>query len=150
MPNTLIVQVEGHGELFLFQFKLGRHLPVTSRAVITICALAIDPFSQYVLKYQNCLESLASATARIAWPTNYSTAGLHAAGGISSLDSIMTPSIYNGLLFSAENVSSLVFGTCPSGDYTLTSGNGASYSPIQICQKSQNISRHLSNYSDPF
>lgn len=130
---------------FLFLFNSRRHLLATFGAVITICALAIDPFSQQVLSYRNCLEPNDSVTAQISVTNRYTLTGGHIGARESALDNVMTLSIYNGLLSSVENGSSLGSVTCPSGNCTFASDNGATYSSVAICQKSQDITQHIQN-----
>lgn len=130
---------------FLFLFNFRRHLLATFGAVITICALAIDPFSQQVLNYRNCLEPNDSETARISVTNRYTLTGGHIAADESVLSNFMTLSIYNGLLSSVENGSSFISVTCPSGNCTFASNNGATHSSVAICQKSQDITQHIQN-----
>lgn len=128
---------------FLFLFNFRKHLLATFGAVITICALAIDPFSQQVLNYRNCLEPNDSVTAQIPVTNWYTLTG----GGITALqnpmNNLVTLSVYNALLSSAENGSSRVPVTCLSGNCTFASDNGATYSSVAICQKSQDITQHI-------
>lgn len=130
---------------FLFLFTFRRHLLATFGAVITICALAIDPFSQQVLKYRNCLEPNDSVAAQISVTNRYTLTGGHIGADESAMSSDMTLSIYNGLLSSVENSSSLVSVTCPSGNCTFASENGATYSSVAICQKTQEITQQIQN-----
>lgn len=132
---------------FLFLFNFRRHLLATFAAVITICALAIDPFSQQVLNYRNCLEPNDSLTAQIPVTNRYTHTGGHTGPKDSVISSFIALSIYNGLLSSVGNGSSLVSVTCPSGNCTFASDNGASYSSVAICQKSQDITQHIQNHT---
>lgn len=130
---------------FLFLFNFRRHLLATFGAVITICALAIDPFSQQVLNYRNCLEPNDSVTAQISVTNWYTHTGGHTGADESAMDPVFELSIYNGLLSSVENGSSSVSVTCPSGNCTFPSDNGATYSSVAICHKSQDITQHIQN-----
>lgn len=130
---------------FLFLFNFRRHLLATFGAIITICALAIDPFSQQVLNYRNCLGPNDSVTARIPVTNWHTHTGGHTGADESALDPLFTLSIYNGLLSSVGNGSSLVSVTCPSGNCTFPSDNGATYSSVAICHKSQDITQHIQN-----
>lgn len=129
----------------MFLLKFRRHLLASFGAFITICALAIDPFSQQVLDYRNCLEPNDSLTARISVTNRYTHTGGHIAGDENAMDNVMTLSIYNGVLLSVENDLSPLYVTCPSGNCTFASDNGATYSSVAICQKSQDITQHIQN-----
>ncbi|KAK5084703.1 hypothetical protein LTR05_005781 [Lithohypha guttulata] len=120
---------------FLFLFSIRRSVLASCGAIITICALAIDPFSQQVLKYQNCLEPNTAAMAQIPRTNAYSARGLRAGAGVTVLDTTMTLSIYNGILAPLTNASSLVATSCPSGNCTFSADAGSSYSSIAICQR---------------
>ncbi|KAK5069840.1 hypothetical protein LTR64_007977 [Lithohypha guttulata] len=130
---------------FLFLFSIRRSVLASCGAIITICALAIDPFSQQVLKYQNCLEPNTAAMAQIPRTNAYSARGLRAGAGVTVLDTTMTLSIYNGILAPLTNASSLVATSCPSGNCTFSADAGSSYSSIAICQRSEDISRYIQN-----
>lgn len=127
--------------LFLFNFK--RHLLATFGAVITIFALAIDPFSQQVLHYRNCLEPNDLVTAQISVTNYYTLTGGHTGPLEAAMRNDMTLAIYNGLLSSVEDGLSLVSFTCPSGNCTFASDNGATYSSLAICYKTQDITQHI-------
>lgn len=132
---------------FLFLFSIRQHLLASFGAFITICALAIDPFSQQVLKYQDCLEPNAALAARIPRTNSYSARGPRLQAAVAVLDTPMTLTIYNGILAPPNNPSSLVTTSCPSGNCTFGTDGGASYSSIAICQRSQDISHHIQNYT---
>jgi hypothetical protein len=72
-------------------------------AFITIIALAIDPFSQQIIRYYNCLQADPHAVARIPWTNNYTDHGLMARYLNAEIDAPMSGVIYMVLLGSPGN-----------------------------------------------
>jgi hypothetical protein len=135
---------------FLFMCSLRRFSLATLGATITLCALAIGPFSQQVVDYQPCLRPSPREEARIPRTNAYSTSAFpgitgYGQSGAAVLDNVMTLSIYEGLLSPPANGSSLISPTCPTGNCTFPSDNGASYTSVAMCYKAWDISRDIQN-----
>ena len=113
-------------------------------ALITIIALAIDPFTQQILQYYNCLQPMSDATALIPRTNNYTAAGMHTGAAETSLDGPMAAMLYVGLLDPPTNATSSIPITCPTGNCTFpTYQEGVSYSSIAMCSSVEDISHTI-------
>jgi hypothetical protein len=113
-------------------------------ALITIIALAIDPFTQQIPQYYNCLQPMSGATALIPRTNNYTAAGIHTGPIDVSLDGPMAATLYIGLLDPPTNATSSIPITCPTGNCTFpTYQDGVSYSSIAMCSSVEDISHTI-------
>ncbi len=106
-------------------------------------ALAIDPFSQQVIRYYSCSRPIPGALGTIPRTTNYTKTGLNAGktrGSIATLDDGMTTALYVGLLNPSANVSSQLSVLCSTGNCTFGPPNVASYSSLAMCGSCSDIS----------
>jgi hypothetical protein len=107
-------------------------------AVITVAALAIDPFTQQILQYKECLipASSTDVSATITRTSNYTAAGLHTGAGETSLDGPMVATLYQGMLDPPTNATSSIAFSCGTGNCTF---NG-SYRSLAMCTSVKDIS----------
>ena len=125
--------------MFLFHFQ--PHFLATAGASITILALAVDPFSQQIIKYQECYKPLHLALAQIPRTNNYTNYGTRLDPGHNAIAPALGLSVYSGLLSPTQNASSLLPTRCPSGNCTFPFDDHASYSSLAVCQRSEDISQ---------
>jgi hypothetical protein len=83
-------------------------------AIITIIALAVDPFSQQVIRYTSCLQAVNGLTASVAGVNNYT-----AAVAATTIDPEMASALYVGLLNPPANASAAVSFACSTGNCTF-------------------------------
>jgi hypothetical protein len=115
-------------------------------ALITIVAIAIDPFSQQIIQYYSCKRPIAGAQPSLA-TTNIYTGGFSLINDDSDFitSPAMNAAIYVGLLDPPANSSSNLNFGCPTGNCTFPATNGASYSSLAICSRCSDISRSIRN-----
>ncbi|OCL05885.1 hypothetical protein AOQ84DRAFT_379147, partial [Glonium stellatum] len=119
--------------------KITRSYLAVFGAIITIAALAIDPFFQQMLQYYNCLEPIADSVALIPRTNNYTTVGM-----LASLDTQMAATIYMGMLNPPANASSSIPVTCSTGNCTFPAyEGGVSYSSLAMCSSTEIISHNI-------
>ena len=102
----------------------------TVEAVITILAVASDPFIQQVIRYDPCPQLLESGTALMPRTNNYTQTGIHTGALQESLDLPMQAAIYEGIY----NSSFPVQPTYTSGNYTFPE-----YRTVAMCNDCQDI-----------
>ncbi|KAF4540202.1 Zinc-binding oxidoreductase protein [Lasiodiplodia theobromae] len=116
-------------------------------AFITIFALAIDPFSQQIIKYYNCLQPVPDTAAKIPITNNFT--GLGALYGDTNLNSVIAVATYTGLFGPPANTSVSITVDCPTGNCTFPNDSGAAFSSLDVCHSCQDISALLINITDP-
>ncbi|EKG16900.1 hypothetical protein MPH_05881 [Macrophomina phaseolina MS6] len=131
------------GSLLLL-FHTRKHYLASLGAFITIAALAVDPFSQQVLQYYDCLEPVAGSIARIPKTNRYSTGGMHTGAGSATLDGPTQVAIYMGLLNPPANSSASVSVDCSTGNCTFPADSGATFSTLGMCHSCTDISDTVS------
>lgn len=110
-------------------------------AFITIAALAVDPFSQQVIQYYDCLQTDTGSTARIPKTNRYSVGGMHTGARSATLDGPTQVAIYMGLLSPPANSSASISVDCPTGNCTFpATDDGATFSTLAICRSCSDIS----------
>ena len=112
-------------------------------SLITILALAVDPFSQQILHYNSCARQVRGAGAVIARTNSYSAFDTNTVYYPPQLDAPMINALYTGMLSPPENASSLVFTSCITGNCTFPSAEGASYSSLAMCHGCEDISSQI-------
>ena len=127
------------------KITLSSYLAV-SGALITIIALAIDPFSQQIINYTDCAQPLPNAIASISRTNNYSAYGFRWASDENTLDAPMINTLYSGLINPPENPASLIVTECPTGNCTFPSDNGASHSSLAMCHSCEDISSQITSH----
>lgn len=119
-------------------------------AVITVAAMAVDPFSQQIIHYQSCYEPLSNVVARVPVTNNYTQGGAQVWVGESTLDNKMIAAVYQGFFNPPDNASAIIPFECPTGNCAFTEDNGATYSSLGMCYSYLDINDtivHSSNYT---
>ncbi|KAF2136006.1 uncharacterized protein K452DRAFT_345190 [Aplosporella prunicola CBS 121167] len=131
----------------LFNYCIGRrgyHL-ASFGAVITIASLAIDPFSQEIIKYHSCLQPVDGMKAQIPRTNNYHIHG--PPGGINSvgneLDSSIQLAFYTGLFSSLANASAPLAVKCLTKNCTFAEEDSGAFQTLAICHSCQDISNEV-------
>ena len=117
-------------------------------ALITILTLAIDPFAQQVLHFNNCLRPIGGSLATIARTNNYTVGAFRIDPGTPLLDTKMTATLYQGLLSPPPNMSALVSTYCQTGNCTFPNARGTAYTSLAMCSSVEDISDTVSE-EDP-
>ena len=128
---------------------MARHFAVLG-ALITILSTAIDPFSQQILDYYNCLRPLESVgSAQTTIPiTNYYGAGFfYTNGDAYAADGNMTAAVYLGLINPPANLSSTIASNCATGNCTFSMNASDTYSTAAMCSSCTDISATVQNSS---
>ncbi len=112
-------------------------------ALITVVALAIDPFTQQILQYYECFTPLPDISASIVRTNVYSTAGLHTGAGEASLDGPMAAALYQGVLAPPTNATASIAFECTSGNCTFPASESVSYSSLAMCTSVEDISHSI-------
>lgn len=113
-------------------------------AFLTVAALAIDPFSQQVIHYYDCPQSIPDAVASIPRINNYTT-DVRYMGGLYILDGPMTAALYLGLLSPPRNGSSNIPFNCITGNCTFPADNRTTYTSLTMCQSCHDINDTVVN-----
>lgn len=121
-------------------FKRPDSLLALFGASITIFALAIDPFSQQVLQYYDCLQPLGGIPAIIPRTNNYTTMGTGLLINWNSPDDPMTTAFYQGILDPSAYASASIATSCQSGNCTFRHVNGIAYNSLAMCSSVKDIS----------
>jgi hypothetical protein len=77
---------------------------VTFGALITILAIAIDPFTQQIVHPVLCYRKVLDSVASIPRANGFRGMGVHTGGGMAALDPGISAAIYAGLLNSSQTV----------------------------------------------
>jgi hypothetical protein len=116
-------------------------------AVVSVLALAIDPFSQQVVRYYNCMQPIHGTIATVPRTNAYSRAGAHVHAQQVTLDNPMVAALYQGLVNPPKNASFIIPFSCETGNCTFPSDRGASYSSIGMCHSCRDINSTVFNSS---
>jgi hypothetical protein len=122
------------------------HLAVLG-ALITITAMAVDPFAQQVIQYDYC-STTAPKTAALIPRTNNYTAGFRALnGGVGHSSGAMNAAFYGqGLFDPPASASSNIRLICPTGNCTFpATPSGISYMSLGMCSSCADISDTITN-----
>ncbi|KAK2591151.1 hypothetical protein QQS21_011165 [Conoideocrella luteorostrata] len=130
--------------LFLLQARQSRHRPLASLgAVITIGALAIDPFSQQILRFKPCIRLQDGGVAVIPRTNNYTGGAILSRPGYAALDPRMTAAITLGALAAPSNEGALLNFQCQTGNCTFPSDNQAVFSTLGMCSACREVSDRI-------
>ncbi|KAL9616257.1 MAG: hypothetical protein Q9160_008863 [Pyrenula sp. 1 TL-2023] len=115
-------------------------------AVVTIIALAIDPFTQQILQYYNCLEPKEGFSATIPRADSYAAAkpwiiGLDSVS--NALDGPMTASLFQGLINPPANSTASIPINCQSGNCSFPLTDGIAYRSLGVCSTVDDISHTI-------
>ncbi|KAI1131599.1 hypothetical protein F5Y10DRAFT_233169 [Nemania abortiva] len=114
-------------------------------ALLTILAVAIDPFTQQLVVYTDCPHISANEHSLVARTNQYQASGAQFQGaGLVSLDAPMAVAINTGLVNPPQHIPSLIATDCKSGNCTF--GNLAS---VGLCRSCEDITSQLRNITGP-
>ena len=118
----------------------------TLGAILTILALAIDPFTQQVIQYEGCLQEVPNSIAAIPRSNKYL---IGKTGGALSdnLDAPMSSAITVGVITPPQNVSTLISSQCQFGNCTFPEDRGSTFSTIGMCYSCKDITDRVFNAS---
>ena len=111
-------------------------------ALITIFALAVDPFSQQVIKYTYCLQAVDGLSASVAVANTY----YRVSKDSFSLDAQMVSASYAALVDIPSNTSAIIPFTCETGNCTFSSAqseNGATHMSLGLCGQCEDMSSSI-------
>ncbi|KAH8680533.1 hypothetical protein BX600DRAFT_543279 [Xylariales sp. PMI_506] len=133
---------------FLLMIEPHRHCLASFGAFITIALMAIDPFSQQIIQYYNCLQVNSNTAAYLPRSNNYSGeailthSGTDAAGGVIS--SRTAAAVQLGVIDWSPDADLLIDYNCSSGNCTfLSTPEGSTFSTIGMCQSCKDISQEI-------
>lgn len=111
-----------------------------------VVALAIEPFSQQVIQYYECLQPIPGSIASIPKTNNYTAADAdwYAPGSIMGLENSMAAALYIGLIQPPVNSTSSISFQCPAGNCTFPAAAGATHSSLAMCSSCSDISEKVS------
>lgn len=130
----------------LGSFKLFRSYQSTLAclgALIIIFCVGIDPFTQQILHYHNCLRPLNEVSAVVPRTNNYTDANIYVGGPDYTFDGQMTLAFYKGLLEPPANASATIPVDCQSGNCTFSQSNELQYKSLAMCSTVDDISDHI-------
>lgn len=116
-------------------------------AVITIAALAVDPFSQQIIQSEPCLQNVTGAAAEIPKSQNFEAGIILSEPMINVLSGSLQAAIYMGLLSPPPNSSAAMTADCRTGNCNFPSDDGATFSTLAMCHSCVDISHAI--YYDP-
>ena len=118
-------------------------------ALITVVALAIDPFSQQVVQYHDCLEAVGDAAVILPTATNYTRYGTSTSAKDRTLDQQMVNAVYTGLIDPPLNASSSITYDCPTGNCTFIEADGVTHKSLAMCGRCEDLTNTiLENYTN--
>ena len=112
-------------------------------AFITVVSLAIDPFSQQIVHYYTCFESIPSSTTSLPRTNNYTRGGLSSKIGYAELDNQMAAAMYMATIDPPDNPSSIVPVLCTTGNCTFPATDNATLSTLGMCYSTMDITSHV-------
>ncbi|MCJ1466696.1 hypothetical protein MMC07_005316 [Pseudocyphellaria aurata] len=136
----------------LLIFSTYKHPLAVSGAFIMLLALAIEPFSQQVTQYYQCLQPIPNVIASIPRTNNYTAPDYYLTNDDALLDSTMVAALYTGLLLPPRNATSSIPFQCFTGNCTFPEDHGSTHSSLAICSSCSDISRTVirPNNSDTY
>lgn len=111
-------------------------------AFITVLALAVEPFSQQVIQYHQCLQNIPGSVASISKTNNYtlSSSGKPYEPKVTLPDNTMAAALYIGLIQPPINSTSSISFQCSTGNCTFPEDQGATHSSLAMCSSCTDIS----------
>ncbi|KAH0424302.1 hypothetical protein CcaCcLH18_11653 [Colletotrichum camelliae] len=132
------------GSLLLIFMLRGRNLAVFG-AILTVVAMAVDPFVQQIVQYYSCSVMADAEVGVISFSNNYTDGIMGRPSGTPAIDSQMQSAIYVGLLDPPANVSAAVSYTCRTGNCTFTATeDGATFMSLSLQSQCKDISDKIS------
>ncbi|KAL2061034.1 hypothetical protein VTL71DRAFT_9086 [Oculimacula yallundae] len=120
-----------------------KHYLASFGALITILALAIDPFSQQIIQYYPCIESVPGSVSSLPQANNYTNGGFLSKPGYAELDSTMAAAMYMGTIDAPRNPSSIIDFDCSTGNCTFPAVQNATFQSLGICSSVMDIAHHI-------
>lgn len=113
-------------------------------AILTIVAMAVDPFTQQVVQFYSCSTAIEGGRATVPFSNNY-TAGFSAGDTYSSqLDPEMQSAMYIGLLTPPENTSAALKFECRTGNCTFPSTeDGATFLSLALESRCTDVGSNI-------
>lgn len=124
------------GCLRLLFFPRGTHFIASLGAALILLTLAVDPFTQQLVRYYDCKQISNSSTAKIPRSTMYSEAGAHTSAGIWPPSTAVLGYIDQGLYNPADIKTPF---TCESGNCTFNN----LFSTLGFCATCEDMSSQL-------
>jgi hypothetical protein len=112
-------------------------------AFITVIGLAIDPFSQQIIQYYTCFDSLPHTIASLPRANNYTYGGMLSKPGYAELDGTMAAMMYLGTIDPPVNPSATIPFECSTGNCTFPAAQNATSSTIGICYSTIDITSYV-------
>lgn len=107
-------------------------------ALLTLLALAIDPFTQQVIRIKNVETVLSGSPSWISRSNNYTGSGPHKAAGLWDITPAMTKAFYTGVVDPAR-IGLQISPTCPTGNCTFSTP----YRSLAVCSQCSNITHEI-------
>ena len=115
-------------------------------ALVTIVAMAVDPFTQQVIQYDYCSTVAPKAVGQIPRTNNYTAGSRANNGGAGFLSGAMNAAFYTGLYDPPKNASSNIGINCQTGNCTFpATETGVSYMSLGMCSSCNEISDQITN-----
>jgi len=116
-------------------------------ALLVVLAVAIDPFSQAIIDYDNCQRPL-DGLARVPRTNRYNETGLD---HVNDAASWMTAAFWSGVFSPPANTSSILKVLCPTGNCTFPAGDGrAAFSSLAMTHWCDDISSRVQHRSGQY
>lgn len=119
------------------------NLVSTLGAVITVIAIAVDLFTQQVLRFYSCARPDDAQTASIPRSNNYTIGEPAASSSGAMIDAKLTGALYQGMLNPFTNSTVAVSTYCPSGNCTFTHTDDVAYSSLAMCTSVKDITKSV-------
>ena len=109
--------------------------------------LTIDPITQEIVQYHNCVDVVPGEAALIPRTNNYTAAGTHLGPLEVGLDASMAAAMYQGLI-NQNKTSSIPF-TCATGNCTFAqSMTGVSFGSLAMCSSAEDVSSSIQFHNE--
>lgn len=123
-------------------------------AILTILAMAVDPFTQQVVQPYSCSRVIKGESATVPYSNNY-TAGFSGMEGESQLDPQMESAMYVGLLDPPANTSAALEFECRTGNCSFPStDDGATFLSLALESRCADIGSDvvfsIRNFTGPY
>ena len=138
------------GSLRLLFHLRGRDFVATLGAIVTVLAIAMDPFAQQIIRYYSCSIPATDAPASIPRTNLYDETGWHLFAGASTVPLGMVGAINSGVFSTGATVPF----NCPTGNCTF-SGNYHSVGFCSTCSDATsnitvtNMTSHIQGDTEP-
>ena len=121
----------------------------TMGAILTLLAVAIDPFTQQIIRYRPCASTHSNATAAVIRASNYSVSGGLLSSGSQpyeyGMDLGMQAAIYQGAYGLPSNAVNLL-ARCETGNCSFPHENKVAYQSLGICHKCADVSSSIISF----